>query len=411
MNKGMHRLAWFLAVVLFLVGLVGVVQRVVYGHKLASYGSYVPWGLWVAAYIYFIGLSAGAFLLSTLVYVFGVKKLEGIGKLALWTALVMLVAAMVSIWLDLGHPERAWRLMLTTNFRSIMGWMIWFYSAYFLLLMAELWFAMRRDLVACMSVPGWKGSLCRFLIFGRTDVSEEALARDRRILQVLGTLGVPLAVAFHGGVGALFGVVGARPYWHSGLTPIMFLVGALLSGGALLTFIATFWGPDPGSREHRDLIMFLGKITLGLLLFDVLLEWAEYSVALWHAVPTEVASFKLVLFGPYWWVFWIVHLGLGVVVPLLILVFRGWSPGWVATAGALIAVTFLSVRVNIVVPGLAVEELKGLREAFHGPGLSFDYFPSTMEWLFFLWTVGLAGVIFLMGYHWLPLVQPSKEVA
>ena len=411
MSKTLQRIAWGIAILGFAIGLVGLYQRLSLGHQGTNYGSYVPWGLWVAAYIYFIGLSAGAFLLSTLVYVFRIQRLEKIGKLALWTALVTLAAAMLVIWLDLGHPERFWRLFLRTNFRSIMGWMIWFYTAYFILLVVELWFAIRPDLVACSDEPGLKGALCRFLTFGRRDVSEAAVQRDQNILRVLGTIGVPLAVAFHGGVGALFGVVGARPYWHGGLTPITFLVGALLSGGALLTLITTIWGPDAGTEEHRRLVIFLGQIVLGLLAFDLLLEWAEYSIGLYSAVPAEVESLRLVLFGQYWWVFWLVHLGLGALIPLLLLLFRGRSPTAVATAGALIAVTFLSVRLNIVIPALAVEELEGLRNAFTGPGLHFDYFPSVMEWLFFVWTVALAGLLFLIGYNLLPIVRPTEEVA
>jgi molybdopterin-containing oxidoreductase family membrane subunit len=50
--------------VLLIVGLFGVVQRFTQGHALADYGSYVPWGLWVSAYIWLIGLSARAFFLS-----------------------------------------------------------------------------------------------------------------------------------------------------------------------------------------------------------------------------------------------------------------------------------------------------------------------------------------------------------
>lgn len=410
MSKTLQRIAWGVAIVSFAVGLIGLYQRLTGGHKAANYGSYVPWGLWVAAYIYFIGLSAGAFLLSTLVYVFQIKHLEKIGKLALLTALVTLAAAMFAIWLDLGHPERAWRLILHTNFRSIMGWMIWLYTTYFILLVVELWFALRADLVACSDAPGPKGALCRFLTFGRRDLSAEAVQRDHSILRVLGSIGVPLAVAFHGGVGALFGVIGARPYWHGGLAPITFLIGALASGGALLTFVTAIWGPDGDPEEHRRLVIFLGQIVLGLLAFDLLLEWTEYSIGLYSAVPAEAESLRLVLFGHYWWVFWIVHLGLGTVVPLALLAFRGHSLGAVATASALIAITFLSVRLNIVIPGLAVEELEGLRTAFTGPGLRFDYFPSTMEWLFFIWTVSLAGLLFLIGHSLLPIVR-AKEVA
>ena len=398
-----------LIVAAFAVGLIGLGDRLFYGHLHAAYGSYVPWGLWVAAYIYLIGLSAGAFLLSALVYVFRVKQLEQIGKLALLTALATLVGALVTIWMDIGHMGRAWRLLLTTNFGSVMGWMAWLYSAYFVLLLFELWFALRADLVRCMEAPGFRGRLCRFLTFGKTDLSEAVLRRDRRVLQVLGSLGIPLAIAFHGSVGAIFGVVGARPYWHSGLTPIMFLVGALLSGGALLTFIVTVWGPDRGSEAHRQIVTLLGRITLGLLLFDVLLEWAEYSIGLWHAVPSEAASLKLILFGPYWWVFWIVHVGLGVVVPAVLLIAKPRAVGAVGLAGFLIAVTFISVRLNIVIPGLAVEELEGLRQAFTGPGLTFDYFPSLSEWLLFFWSIGLAGLIFLLGKTYLPVYEPATQ--
>lgn len=411
MSNTLQKLAWPIAIIGFLVGLVGVYQLLTLGHTATNYGSYVPWGLWVAAYIYFIGLSAGAFLLSALVYVFRIQLLKPVGKLALFTALVTLAAAMFSIWLDLGHPERAWRLIFKTNFGSMMGWMAWLYSAYFVLLVVELWFAIRADLVACAGEPGLKGKLCNFLTLGQKDTSDAAVQRDMSILRVLGSIGVPLAVAFHGGVGALFGVVGARPFWQGGLTPITFLAGALASGGALLVFVTAIWGPDRGSQSHRKLVIFLGQIVLGLLLFDLLLEWAEYSTSMYAAIPSHTQSLRLMLFGHYWWAFWIVHLLIGSVIPILLLVFARNNVAAVATAGALIAVTFLTVRLNIVIPALAVEELEGLKHAFTGPGLNFDYFPSLTEWLFFVWIVSLASLLFLLGYSLLPLVRQQKEVA
>ena len=402
--KTLEKLLWLVAIVGFVVGGYGLYDRLAHGHIDVSYGSYVPWGLWVGAYIYLVGVSAGAFLISTLVYAFGIKRLEKIGKLALFTALVALGVSMFSIWLDLGHPERALELMLRTNFGSMMGWMIWLYSAYFVLLLAELWFALRADFVAWSARKDLAGSLARFLAFGQHEVSDQSLARDKSILRVLGSLGIPLAIAFHGGVGALFGVVGARPYWNTGLTPIMFLVGALLSGGALLTFVVLVFGPDAGSAEHKETVLFLGKIVLGLLALDVILEWAEYSIGLYAAIPADADSMRLVLFGPYAWVFWGVHVLLGVVIPALILTGRGKSPVWVGLAGLLIAATFFSVRLNIVIPGLAVPELQGLQTAYTGPGLSFDYFPTLTEWLLQVWIVSLGLIVFLIGYRLLPIV-------
>src|SRR3990172_5188071 len=85
------------------VGLVGVAQRFLTGHELADYTSNVPWGLWVAAYVYLTGLSAGIFLLVALVNLFGIQRLVRFTKLALFASLVLLLAALLTIWLDLGR--------------------------------------------------------------------------------------------------------------------------------------------------------------------------------------------------------------------------------------------------------------------------------------------------------------------
>lgn len=212
-------------------GLVGVGLRLATGHELANYTSSIPWGLWVAAYVYLVGLSAGAFLLSALIYVFGIKRLEPIGKLALFTALVSLVAALITIWLDIGHMERFYEVFTRGNPVSMMAWMVWLYTAYTILLTTELWFAMRGDLVAWSCEPGVRGRLSCLLLgrFGDALGTRQALptpaehdsSGDMRVVRVLGALGVPLAIAFHGGVGALFGVVGARGFWNAPIYPLL----------------------------------------------------------------------------------------------------------------------------------------------------------------------------------------------
>ncbi len=81
-------------------------------------------------------------------------------------------------------------------------------------------------------------------------------------------------------------------------------------------------------------------------------------------------------------------------------------------AGFAIAFTFISVRLNIVVPGLAVPELEGLRRAFTGPGLTFEYFPSLMEWAVLIFNIGIGALIFLLGVKYLPVsnANNAKEV-
>jgi protein NrfD len=407
----MKRLWWVLWVVAFAAGLAGVLQRISSGHLFAAYGSYIPWGLWVAVYIYFVGLSAGAFLISTVIYVFGVKRLEPVGRLALFTALITLLMALLSIWFDLGHMSRFWRVYAGRAWTSMMAWMVWLYTAYFVLLLVETWFAIRADLARKAGERGASGLVARALSLGQRDVSEAAVTRDHRAVRLLATLGVPLATAFHGGVGALFGVIGARLFWHASIYPLLFLASALASGSALLTFVTAFWGPGRGTREHRDLVTLLATIALGLLLVDVLFEFAEFSISLYATIPAAVQGFLIVLFGPYWWVFWIVHLGLGIVVPIVILATRRQQPQWAGVGAFLIAATFISVRLNIIVPGLAYPELQGVERAYIGSRLSFQYFPSLLEWQvsFFVASVGIA--LFALGLRFLPIVTARAKEA
>lgn len=380
-------------VVIFALGLVGFYERMTFGHRLTGYGSYASWGLWVADYIYFIGLSAGAFLLSSMVYVFGVKRLEKIGKLALFTAITALVAAVLVIWFDIGHMLRFYEIFTRPNFRSMMTWMIWLYTAYFLLLVAEFTLVMRPDL-------------------SRKQLSANALATNQKMVRILASVGVPLAVLFHGGVGALFAVIGARPYWNTSLLPLMFLLGALLSGGALLATVISFIWPAKDAA-YRDLVQYLGRLVLALLLLFVLFEWSEITIPLWSGVSgafqVEIESVRLALFGPFWWVFWIVHLILGTIIPIVLLVMFPNSPGRVGLASLLVAVAFLGTRLNIVIPGAVTAQLRGLETAYVDPRLVFSYVPTLHEWLVTLFAISIGSGIFILGLAKLPIIK-SRNV-
>ncbi|MEP0766102.1 MAG: polysulfide reductase NrfD [Fimbriimonadia bacterium] len=406
-SKAMKRLFWAAGIVLFLVGLIGFFDRFVYGHLHAHYGSIVTWGLWVAAYIYFIGLSAGSFLISSLVYVFGVKQFEQTGRLALFTALVTLVLALLSIVLDLGHMGRAWHVMAYPNFKSPMAWMIWLYGAYMLLLAAEIWFVVRRDMVRLSGGKGLRAKFYHLLTFFCKATTPESETRDRRVVRVLATIGVPLAIMFHGGVGALFGVVAARPHWHSGLFPILFVLSALVSGGALLTMVAAVF--QDGWRRNSQTVVALGQLVLGLLLLDVIFQVSEFLVAFRGGIPGHVAGLQLVISGPYWWVFWAWQVGVGTLAPILLLVLpTKRNPAWVSLAALLIAAGLFGMRLNIVIPGLAVEEIKGLSQAVASLRTTPHYFPSLQE---FLVTIGIGGLgLLLFGLGELLLPRSSDDL-
>ena len=224
------------------------------------------------------------------------------------------------IWLDLGQPFRFWKVYFNAQPTSMMAWMVWLYTAYFVLVLVETWFALRADLVTWGRRPGLPGLVGRVLSFGSHDGSEAARERDRRVLRVLGTLGIPLAVAFHGGVGALFGVLGARPYWNTSLhaDPVPGRSARLGWRAAHVRRRLLLARSEGG--EYRDMVTLLGRMTLGLLAFDLILEWSEISINLYASIPAHAEAFRTVLFGQFWWVFWIGHLALGAALPIALLV-------------------------------------------------------------------------------------------
>ncbi|MFN3485375.1 MAG: NrfD/PsrC family molybdoenzyme membrane anchor subunit, partial [Planctomycetota bacterium] len=218
-------------------GAAALAERFREGLILTRMTQHVPWGLWIALYIYFIGLSAGSFLLSTLVYVFGVKRLEAVGPLSLVQALGCLLIGLFLIFVDLGHPERFLNVYFSWNPTSVLAWECLFYTAYALIILAELFIVLRPALAARAQSGGPWAPLARVLSCGGRTPSQSWRSAAPRWLKVLGILGIPVAIGVHGGTGAIFAVVKSRPTWYTGLFPIIFLISALASGGALLTFL------------------------------------------------------------------------------------------------------------------------------------------------------------------------------
>lgn len=371
MHKTVERIFWVLGIVGLVVGAYGLFLRFSGGHQIADYGSYVPWGLWIAAYIFLIGASAGSVGIAAILFMSRKPENYPLARMAMLVALVTFLGAMVNVWLDLGHPFRMWKLYLQTSWTSVMGWMAWFYAFYGILLVVGL-------------------------LLTRNGKIPPAIVRYAFLVFLF-------AVAFAGAEGALFGVVGARASWESGLTPILFLVEGALFGLGFVTaaaFVMGFLSPERASRFGGILLILLGAL--------VVVEWAEYSTGLYASVPAKSNTLLSILFGDYWWVFWGFHVSLGIVLPALLLIFARSKPIAVASAGALIGVMGLASKLNLVVPALAQEELEGLSNAFHGPGLSFSYFPTTAEWLVFVFTVSLVLVMFLAGAKILHIARTSE---
>src|SRR5512144_449154 len=72
----------------------------------------------IVMYPFMTGLVAGAFVLSSLYHVFGVKQLKDMARFALVFSFSLLFAAPITLLLHLQFPQRGFNVFLTPHFTS-----------------------------------------------------------------------------------------------------------------------------------------------------------------------------------------------------------------------------------------------------------------------------------------------------
>ncbi|MHB9146698.1 MAG: NrfD/PsrC family molybdoenzyme membrane anchor subunit [Symbiobacteriia bacterium] len=394
---------WYAVLTLIALGGLGAIAyRAYYGLATTHLTTQMPWGAWVAFYIFFVGLSAGAFLLSSMVYVFGMEQFEKVGRVALLSAIISMFIALAFIGLDLGRMDRALNAMIYFNWTSPLAWEVRFYAVYIALLIGELWLSMRQDLVRQSQGTGLPAKVAGWLTFGRTDLSVESGERDHRWLKILGTIGVPIAIfGVHGGTGTIFAIVKARAIWFGGLFPVIFILSALVSGTALITVIAAVRDWVAGRRLDEKLIFDLGRVLLLFLFIDLGLEFYEFLVAGMSLIPHELETLKVMTTSHMAWSFWGVQLLLGGILPAILLLQPRRSAKTIIAAAAMVVVGIIGVRFNIVVPPLVTPVLEGLPQP--------DYVPSLIEWVSSAGLFSLALLMLSVANELLPL-DPSQSL-
>ena len=399
--------------VAFVVGAIAVYEELTSPVDLTNTTSYVVWGLYVPTYMYFIGASAGAFLISVIVNVMGIKKLESTVKLSLYSALVLLIMAIFTIVLDLGHPERAIEVLTRPNIRSVMPDVVMVYVTYFVLLVVELLLSFRLDLIeGRFDSLGGSARIKKLIsrLLQPSAGSPESLERSARLIRrsflYLGAFGLIIALLFHGGVGALLGTVYfSKPWWTGPLFPIIFVAGALYSGAALFIVILMALWPRK-DEEFREMIAYLGRIVYWLLIGNAVLIVSDLVVPIWYGTdPTGEAITNEVLFGQYWYVFWIFEVLLGFIVPGILLSSRFRDrPVIVGIGGAFASIFYFPVRLVEVIPAYIVPAIPGLQSAYIDPRLLYTYTPNIHEWEVVMFMVAFGIGLLYLGYRILPLV-------
>jgi protein NrfD len=205
--------------------------------------------------------------------------------------IVLLSAGMLALFLDLEHKLYVWRLYTTFEAASPMSWGAWILLLVYPALAAA--FVLRPP----ESLRGmWPA-------FDRLSERLAAPGAARAIGAVNLLLGVALGIY----TGILLSSLGARPFWNSALLGPLFLTSGLSAAAAFGHLVAR-------RADEREL---LAKTDNVFLVAELVLV-GLFLIGLLSASQAHVDAARLVLGGPFTAVFWVLVVGLGIVVPLII---------------------------------------------------------------------------------------------
>lgn len=371
----------------FFVGILGAMVGVFFISFLISYirgqqvwgiSNIIPWGQLITFYIYFIGLSAGAIIISSLSYVFKKETFEPIGRMAVFMGILLMIGAMFFVMVDLGRPEKAWRLFMyfyLNNMSSMFAINSIFYTGYIALMLIYLW-----------------------LIF----------EGKKTLASIVGIIDVLWAIAVHMGTGAIFGLIGNREIFFSPIKPFEFLMAALTSGTSLIIITAIITFKLSRRMLQEELIFGLSKLLTVMIIILLIMVFIDKLTHVYF--PNREATLYL-LSGNYWWLFWVFQIGLGIFLPLILLSHprTKTSKRWIIVAAISVIIGVFGERAAIVIPGTAHPQpfITGKIEGVWGePGI---FKITAWESLLSLSIVSFIVLLFILGLRFLEILPAQTE--
>ena len=373
--------AWLaFLLVLCLIGAVGALLSLPPGWEVLGTSPSFEWGILITAYVFFAITTSGLCLASSLGTVFGIEMFLPLEKRHAVLALLCLITAFGVIALDLHHPVRlVLGAVLSPSPFSPMWWMGVFYGIYLVFLMVEVW----------------------SIFAGHWEIHRAAC-----VLSSITAVVAPTTL------GAVFAVLGARPFWHGAFTPPAMVTMALLSGTALLGIVFYLVVRLRLAGHERALTLAIPAIrlllTITLVVTALVVAW-QILFGLYGIIPGLADATTAILVGPLAIQFWVLRVGVGLAVPLaLLLLPRTRTPRGLFATCCLIFVGILADRAIFVsagqiVPGTAVAGVVSTPFAEYGPTL--------VEIGIVLGAFGFLGLAYTLVEMYLPMGEHLGHLA
>ncbi len=375
-NTGMVLLGFALLAVVAGVLALGV-YGFIYGHA-HIYGvtREVPWGILISNYASFAIISTGLVLIAAISHAFGGNPMAPVANRAVYLSIITIFSAFLSIGVELESPHRMLIYnIISPNLTSNIWWMGTLYGA----------------AVGCMLVE----------FFG-------IISQKWRLALYVGVLGAFAEIGANSNLGAVFGTLASRPFWHGAQLPVFFLCSAVMSGAAciiLLTHIAYIIRGEKMDQKNFIALKTVAKVlALTLFLIAIATAW-KFIIMFTGDEGARLAALNL-LKGPLSTNFWVFETVIGIIIPLLLLVGTQVNNLAAMSAASLMAlIGGFFQRYDLVVAGQSVPVFYGWDNL---PSFM-PYTPSPAEFFVVFGSICLTLGGFLLGERFFGKVFSISE--
>lgn len=322
------------------------------GHHVTGMTNQIVWGMPHVFAVFLIVAASGALNVASVGSVFGKTPYKPLAPLSGLLAACLLIGGLIVLVLDLGRPDRLIVAMTSYNFKSIFAWNIFLYTGFLAITIVYLWFMMERRMNAYTKSAGLVAFVWRLILTT--------------------------------GTGSIFGFLVAREMYDTAVMAPLFIAMSLAFGTAiyLLVLLAAYHGTGRalGDGTVRRLKNLLGTFIATVLLLVLVFHLTKLYATAHHGIE----RFILLDGGIYTFLFWVVQIGLGSLVPLALIYHSATasSRGALAAAAALVVLGGLAAMYVLIIGGQAfpIEIFPGWEvQSSFADGVVNAYSPSLYE--------------------------------
>jgi len=272
---------------LTLLGLAAAYYMEHMGHIVTGMNNQIVWGMPHVFAVFLIVAASGVLNVASIASVFNKNFYKPLAPLSGLLAITLLAGGLMVLMLDLGRADRIIVAMTHYNFKSVFAWNVFLYTGFFTIVAVYLWTMMERRMNVYSKPAGFAAFIWRLILTT--------------------------------GTGSLFGFLVARQAYDTALLAPMFIILSFSFGLAvyILVLMATY---RLSERPLGDVVLLRLKnlliVFVGAVLYFVLVY---YLTNLYFTRQHGFVRFILLDGGIYPLLFWGAQIGLGSVLPLLLL--------------------------------------------------------------------------------------------